>query len=105
MQQWISKLSEQEVGKVLPNEPMSKYTTWKIGGPADALIIPENKRQLANLIRQLHEEQIPWLMVGKGSNMLVSDKGIRGAVIKLGREMEQIQFRGTEAEAGEAPRS
>lgn len=100
MQQWISKLSEQEVGTVLPNEPMSKYTTWKIGGPADALIVPENKQQLANLIRRLYEEQIPWLMVGKGSNMLVSDRGIRGAVIKLGRGMEQIQFRGTEVEAG-----
>ncbi|MFD3258506.1 UDP-N-acetylmuramate dehydrogenase [Paenibacillus lentus] len=100
MQQWISKLSEQEVGTVLPNEPMSKYTTWKIGGPADALIVPENTRQLASLIRRLYEEQIPWLMVGKGSNMLVSDKGIRGAVIKLGKEMEQIRFRETEVEAG-----
>ncbi len=100
MQQWISKLLHQEVGTVLLNEPMSKYTTWKIGGPADALIVPENRDQLANLIRLLYEEQIPWMMVGKGSNMLVSDKGIRGAVIKLGTELENIQFKGTDVEAG-----
>lgn len=100
MQQWISKLSQHEVGSVLLNEPMSKYTTWKIGGPADALIVPENKLQLSNLIKLLHEEQIPWMMVGKGSNMLVSDKGVRGAVIKLGQELEQIAFTGTEVAAG-----
>lgn len=100
MQQWISKLSHQEVGTVLLNEPMSKYTTWKIGGPADALIVPENKEQLANLVRLLHEEQVPWMTVGKGSNMLVSDKGIRGAVIKLGIGLEEIEFKGTDVEAG-----
>lgn len=99
MQQWISKLSHQEVGTVLLNEPMSKYTTWKIGGPADALIVPENKEQLANLVRLLHEEQVPWMTVGKGSNMLVSDKGIRGAVIKLGTGLEEIEFKGTDVEA------
>ncbi|MNI28194.1 UDP-N-acetylenolpyruvoylglucosamine reductase [compost metagenome] len=100
MQQWISKLSQYEVGTVWLNEPMSKYTTWKIGGPADALIVPENKLQLSNLIRLLHEEQVPWMMVGKGSNMLVSDQGVRGAVIKLGQELEQIKFEGTEVNAG-----
>lgn len=100
MQQWISKLSHQEVGTVLLNEPMSKYTTWKIGGPADALIVPENKEQLASLVRLLHEERVPWMTVGKGSNMLVSDKGIRGAVIKLGTGLEDIEFNGTDVEAG-----
>lgn len=100
MQQWLSKLSQLEVGTVLLNEPMSKYTTWKIGGPADALIVPENTEQLASLIRLLHAEQIPWMTIGKGSNMLVSDKGIRGAVIKLGKDLEDIEFRGTDVTAG-----
>ncbi|WP_435924938.1 UDP-N-acetylmuramate dehydrogenase [Paenibacillus sp. DYY-L-2] len=100
MQQWITKLLQHKVGTVLPNEPMSKYTTWKIGGPADALIVPENQEQLADLIRILREEDIPWMTIGKGSNMLVSDKGVRGAVIKLGQELEEIRFNGTEAEAG-----
>ncbi|MFD1176058.1 UDP-N-acetylmuramate dehydrogenase [Paenibacillus puldeungensis] len=100
MQQWISNLNRQEVGEIIPNEPMSKYTTWKIGGPADAMIVPENARQLTKLIHLLHEAQIPWMVVGKGSNMLVSDKGIRGAVIRLGAELEQIEFNGVEVEAG-----
>lgn len=100
MQQWISNLNRQEVGEIIPNEPMSKYTTWKIGGPADAMIVPENARQLTKLISLLHEAQIPWMVVGKGSNMLVSDKGIRGAVIRLGAELEQIEFNGVEVEAG-----
>ncbi|RUT36377.1 UDP-N-acetylmuramate dehydrogenase [Paenibacillus zeisoli] len=99
MQQWISKLSEAEVGSILPNEPMAKYTTWKIGGPADAVIVPETVQQLQHLIRILHEEKVPWMLVGKGSNMLVSDLGIRGAVIKFGKGLEGSEFRGTEVEA------
>lgn len=100
MQQWITKILQHHLGTVLPNEPMSKYTTWKIGGPADALIVPENQEQLADLIRILHDEDIPWMTIGKGSNMLVSDKGVRGAVIKLGHELEEIRFNGADVEAG-----
>ncbi|WP_018753251.1 UDP-N-acetylmuramate dehydrogenase [Paenibacillus sanguinis] len=100
MQQWISKLARLEVGEILPDEPMSKHTTWKIGGPADAMIIPQNVRQLQELIRLLHEEQIPWMTVGKGSNMLVSDKGIRGCVIRLGTDLESIAIDGAAISAG-----
>jgi len=100
MQQWLMELSQLDVGEILPDEPMSRYTTWKIGGPADALIVPENAEQLARLMTALQQQQIPWMMIGKGSNMLVSDKGIRGAVIKLGKEFEEIRFNGNEAWAG-----
>lgn len=100
MQQWISQLTRLEALEVLPNEPMSKYTTWKIGGPADAMAVPQTTRQLAELMRLLHAEGIPWMMIGKGSNLLVSDKGIRGCVIRLGGEFEQIVFDGTEVSAG-----
>ncbi len=51
MHQWISVLSQNNVGRVLENEPLAKYTTWKIGGPADALVIPENKEQMVNLVQ------------------------------------------------------
>lgn len=100
MQQWLSKLARLEVGEILPDEPMSKHTTWKIGGPADAMIVPQNVRQLQELIRLLHEEQIPWMTVGKGSNMLVSDKGIRGCVIRLGGDLESIAIDGAAISAG-----
>lgn len=100
MQQWISQLTRLEALEVLPNEPMSKYTTWKIGGPADAMAVPQTTRQLAELMRLLCAEGIPWMMIGKGSNLLVSDKGIRGCVIRLGGEFEQIVFDGTQVSAG-----
>ncbi|GGA20883.1 UDP-N-acetylmuramate dehydrogenase [Paenibacillus physcomitrellae] len=100
MQQWISQLTEHETGAVLPDEPMSRHTTWKIGGPADVLVIPEHKGQLQTLIRFLHEQRVPWMLLGKGSNLLVSDKGIRGAVIKLGKSFEFAEFRGREVQAG-----
>lgn len=94
MQQWKSLLSEANVGAVLWNEPLAKYTTWKIGGPADCLVVPENKEQLAELVALLHAHRIPWTQLGRGSNMLVSDKGIRGAVIKLGQGFEEFRFEG-----------
>lgn len=100
MQQWTSYLSENEVGTILLNEPLAKYTTWKVGGPADAVVIPDNKEQLVHLIRQLHELGVPWMILGKGSNLLASDKGIRGAVIKLGKAFEEVKFEGTEIEVG-----
>ena len=100
MQQWKSLLSEANVGAVLWNEPLAKYTTWKIGGPADCLVVPENKEQLAELVALLHAHRIPWTQLGRGSNMLVSDKGIRGAVIKLGQGFEEFRFEGETVTAG-----
>ncbi|CAM2827764.1 UDP-N-acetylmuramate dehydrogenase [Paenibacillus sediminis] len=100
MQQWISKLSENNVGTILPNESLAKYTTWKIGGPADVLVIPDTKEQLVNLVKLLHSEQIPWMQIGRGSNMLVSDKGVRGVVIKLGSGLDTYEFQDTVVKAG-----
>ncbi|PAD80378.1 UDP-N-acetylmuramate dehydrogenase [Paenibacillus campinasensis] len=100
MQQWKSLLSEANVGAVLWNEPLAKYTTWKIGGPADVLIVPETKEQLSELVTLLHAHQIPWIQLGRGSNMLIADKGIRGAVIKLGKGFEHCSFDGCTASAG-----
>ncbi|EGG38285.1 UDP-N-acetylmuramate dehydrogenase [Paenibacillus sp. HGF5] len=100
MQQWKSLLSEANVGAVLWNEPLAKYTTWKIGGPADCLIVPENKEQLKELVTLLHAHHIPWTQLGRGSNMLVADKGIRGAVIKLGQGFEELRFDGETVTAG-----
>lgn len=100
MQQWIAQLVDQKIGTILLDEPMAKYTTWNIGGPADALVIPENMKELTALIRVLYDAQIPWMLIGKGSNMLVSDKGIRGAVIKLGKAFEQTEFLGSEVKSG-----
>lgn len=92
MQSVISELRAAQVGELLLNEPLAPYTTWKIGGPADLLVIPENKDQLVETIRILHQHELPFLPIGRGSNMLVSDKGVRGIVVKLGAGMNHLRF-------------
>lgn len=92
MQQVINRLREAGVSDVRANEPLAEYTTWKIGGPADILIVPDNKEQLIQTMRIIYEQRIPWLLLGRGSNTLVSDKGVRGAVIKLGKGFETVRF-------------
>lgn len=85
---------------VLTDVPMREYTTWKIGGPADVLAQPDNEAELAQVLRYLHQQQLPWLVIGNGSNLLVGDRGIRGVVIKLGEGLSSAVWRGNEVEAG-----
>jgi len=70
---------------LLRHEPMSLHTSLKVGGPADLYAIPEDREDLQVLLLWLAEQGIPWLTIGKGYNLLVRDKGIRGAVISLER--------------------
>ncbi len=100
MQQLISDLRAADIGQVLLNEPLARHTTWKIGGPADLLLIPDGKEQLAETVRLLRRHGTPWTKIGRGSNMLVSDKGIRGAVVKLGKGLDYVRFEDQQAIAG-----
>ena len=71
---------------MLVDEPMSKHTTFRIGGPADVLAEPTNETQLEGLLKMLRQTQLPYIIIGNGSNILVADKGIRGVVVKLGND-------------------
>ncbi len=62
---------------------MSRHTSLKVGGPVDLYAVPQDAEDLQMLVRQLTEQQIPWLAIGRGYNLLVRDGGIRGAVISL----------------------
>ena len=74
------ELSQEFTARVLRNEPMSKHTSWHAGGPADIFFTPRDASDLAAFLRQLREEvTVTW--VGLGSNLLVRDGGIRGAVV------------------------
>ena len=73
------------------DEPMARHTTFQIGGPADRFLTVENAAQLQGLLRCLRAEHIPYLVLGKGSNLLVSDKGIRGAVLHLGGDFKKVE--------------
>ncbi len=83
------------------NEPMSEHTSFKIGGPAQYFITPQKTEELCLLIKKLNELEIPKFILGKGSNLLVSDKGIIGAVICLSK-LDNITVSGEEitAQAG-----
>lgn len=74
----------------LRDEPMSRHTTFRIGGPADRLYTAFDEGQLRALLKALTEAGLPWMVLGNGSNLLVSDKGIRGAVIRLDGAFREI---------------
>ncbi|MDQ0059405.1 UDP-N-acetylmuramate dehydrogenase [Paenibacillus harenae] len=100
MEAFKAELEQAGVGEVLYDVPLSNYTTWKIGGPADVLILPESKEQLIAAIRLLNKHRISWTNLGRGSNMLVSDKGIRGVVIKPSGGLDFVRFDGSLVTAG-----
>ncbi len=81
-------------GSLSLNEPMCKHTTFKIGGPADVLVEPESTLQIAELIRLCKENAVPYFIMGNGSNILVSDKGIRGVVIKIANNLSYCSVDG-----------
>lgn len=80
-------------------EPMSMHTTFRVGGPADVLVQPQGE-QLAQVIRLCREQEIPYYIVGNGSNLLVGDGGIRGLVIEMGRGQDDILIEGDRVKAG-----
>lgn len=88
--------------RVLFSEPMKKHTSFRIGGPADYFIMPKSYEEVAEAIAVCKEEQVPYSIVGNGSNLLVSDAGYRGVVIQIFREMSEVQVEGSciRAQAG-----
>lgn len=76
--------------QILIEEPLAKHTTFEIGGPAEFLLLPENNIQVASLVKLCKEKNMPFYVIGNGSNLLVSDKGYRGIIIKIGQCMSNI---------------
>ena len=79
--------------QVLINEPMSRHTTFQVGGPADYYLIPREE-QIVSVTRLCREEQVSLTVIGNGSNLLVGDKGIRGAVLEVGPQNAQVYAEG-----------
>ncbi|MBE0449302.1 MAG: UDP-N-acetylmuramate dehydrogenase [Clostridia bacterium] len=88
--------------QILLNEPMAKHTSFRIGGPAKILVLPENSDQIVNTIRLCKAMDQPYLIMGNGSNILVEDKGIDALIIKISEQMSSVEFDGDTviAEAG-----
>lgn len=85
--------------RVLFDEPMSQHTTFRIGGPVDVFVMPENYEQIREVLRLCKEEKLPFFVLGNGSNLLVSDSGYRGVIIQMDRNMEEIRLDGEEIHA------
>jgi UDP-N-acetylmuramate dehydrogenase len=88
----FTELQELNIGKVKRNELLSQHTTMKIGGPADILIEPSSLENIQKVMTLIKERKLPWRAIGRGSNLLVSDKGIEGVVIKLGSGLNHLSI-------------
>ena len=76
-------------------EPMAAHTTFRVGGPADCLVELENTEQIQKIRRYLHLVEIPYVILGNGSNVLVSDDGYQGIVLRIGNRMNHISVEGS----------
>lgn len=77
---------------ILVDEPMKNHTSFKIGGPADILVTPTDENQLKEIIKYIKEENIPYFLMGNGSNLLVRDGGIRGIVVKIAQNYNKFEI-------------
>ena len=98
---WIeSLLCSNFRGKALPLEPLARFTTWRIGGPAELLVQPADREDLTRALRWAIRENVPWRVLGNGSNLLVREAGVPGLVIRLRRLLDGVEFDGAVVEAG-----
>lgn len=86
--------------QIRTKEPMSRHTTFRVGGPADFYVEPSGISELAAVRALCRKEQIPCYILGNGSNLLVSDQGCRGVMIAMGKAWSEITVDGTHIRAG-----
>ena len=87
-------------GKLLENEPLARYTTWRIGGPARYLALPAETEDVARALELAQDRGLPWVVLGLGSNLLVKDGGFPGVVIRLGKGIDRFEMKGATAIVG-----
>lgn len=94
-------LLEEIIGedRILHMEPMKKHTTFRIGGPAKYFVKPETTKEIKGLISYCRENNLPYFLLGNGSNLLVSDEGFSGMVIQIFRNFSDMNIEGTVMEA------
>lgn len=100
--QFLTELENIMAGSgIFMEEPMKKHTTFRVGGPADVLVQPD-ETALAAILALCRQYHVPYSFIGNGSNLLVGDKGIRGVVIEMTEPMGNIEVHGTQitAQAG-----
>ena len=78
--------------RVLLDEPMKQHTTFRVGGNADYFVIPQSAEEVKNIVALCEEADMPYYILGNGSNLLVGDKGYRGVIIQIYKEMNHIRI-------------
>ena len=86
--------------KVRISEPMNRHTTFRIGGPADYFLLPSTAEEVKKILEICKKKELPYFILGNGSNLLVSDEGYRGVIIQLYRNYGGITVEGTNIRAG-----
>src|SRR5712671_2736319 len=87
-------------GKLLEHEPLARYTTWRIGGPARYLALPADSEDVVRALELAQERGLPWIVLGLGSNVLVKDGGFPGVVIRMGKGLDRFEMKGATAIVG-----
>ncbi|MDF2945892.1 MAG: UDP-N-acetylenolpyruvoylglucosamine reductase [Bacillales bacterium] len=100
MSECLNELKEILTSEVLINEPLSSHTTMKIGGPADILVTPKSVIEVEQIVKIARKYSIPFRAIGRGSNLLVSDKGIRGIVIKISDGLNALSIKDNKVTVG-----
>lgn len=90
----MAKLRSIVKGTLLENEPMSRHTSYGIGGPVSAYITPKDRNDLANILKFAYEHSIETHFIGSGSNLLVADSGIDGIVLTPAKALTHLEFTG-----------
>lgn len=96
--QYVKQFVPEE--NILSGEPMSKHTTFRLGGLADCFIIVENEEQLSKILSYIVQVGLPYFILGNGSNLLVGDKGYHGIILQLAGEFSKISVEGSRIYAG-----
>lgn len=85
-------LTERITGNVIVDESLSRYTSYRLGGPADIFVAPRSVEDVAEVMRLAHDAEVPVTIIGGGSNLLIADAGVRGVVVRIGRGLHEIRF-------------
>ena len=93
---WASALQQAMAGHpgggdIVWHGSLANYTTFNVGGRAEAIVFPRGREELSRLIRSLRGLDVPWVILGRGSNVVIADAGLKGVVIVLGRDFAEIE--------------
>lgn len=95
LNRFIDEFKAKELGTLLEQEPLAKHTTFRVGGPAKVMVIPASKEALVQTMELIADLGISWKVIGKGSNLLPSDKEFDGVVVKCDKGMDSVSVQGS----------